>query len=75
VETPADHGTGDQRSPGAPATDPVCGMAVDPASAPEHRVTGSGTVWLCSAHCAAVFDVTMNPGAREAGQVPGGGTV
>jgi Cu+-exporting ATPase len=75
VETPADHGTGDQRSPGALATDPVCGMAVNPASAPEHRVTGSGAVWFCSAHCAAVFDVTTNPAAPAADQIPGGGIV
>jgi Cu+-exporting ATPase len=75
VETPADHDSGGQPSPETRATDPVCGMAVDPASAPEHRVTGAGTVWFCSAHCAGVFGATMNPDATAAGEVPGGGTV
>jgi len=37
-------------------TDPVCGMTVDPATAPEHRGTGPGTVYFCSAGCAAAFD-------------------
>jgi Cu+-exporting ATPase len=73
VETPADTDSGGQPSP--EATDPVCGMAVDPASAPEHRITGSGTIWFCSAHCAAVFDATMTADTPAAGQVPGGGTV
>jgi P-type Cu+ transporter len=75
VQTPADHDNGRQPSPETLATDPVCGMAVAPASAPEHRITSSGTVWFCSAHCAAAFDTAKNPGAPAAGQVPGGGTV
>jgi Cu+-exporting ATPase len=71
VETPAD----DQPSPGALATDPVCGMAVDPVAAPEHRVTDSGTIWFCSAHCAAAFDAATQPDAPAPGQIPGGGAV
>jgi Cu+-exporting ATPase len=38
------------------ATDPVCGMRVDPDSAPEQRETPQGTVHFCSAHCAAAYD-------------------
>ena len=53
-------------------TDPVCGMTVDPGSAPEHRVTSSGTVWFCSEHCAAAFDAAQHPGAPIAGQRAGG---
>jgi len=53
-------------------TDPVCGMTVDPASAPEHRDTSSGTVWFCSAHCAATFDTAQHPGTPAAGQRAGG---
>jgi P-type Cu+ transporter len=75
VETPADHDNGGQPSQEILATDPVCGMAVDPASAPEHRIMSSGTVWFCSAHCAAAFDTAKDPGAPAVGQVPGGGTV
>jgi Cu+-exporting ATPase len=75
VVTPADHDSGGQPGQETLATDPVCGMAVDPAAAPEHRVTGSGTVWFCSAQCAAVFDATLNPDASGAGQVPGRRTV
>jgi len=63
VETGAD---------GTQITDPVCGMAVDPASAPEHRVTSSGTVWFCSAHCAAAFDAAQHPGAPASGQMAAG---
>jgi Cu+-exporting ATPase len=56
----------------AVVTDPVCGMTVDPASASEHRVTSSGTVWFCSAHCAAAFDAAPHPGAPAAGHAAGG---
>jgi P-type Cu+ transporter len=75
VETPADHDGGDRPRPENLAIDPVCGMTVDLASSPEHRVTGSGTVWFCSTHCAAVFDATVNLGTFAAGEVPGGGIV
>jgi Cu+-exporting ATPase len=53
-------------------TDPVCGMTVDPATAPEHRVTSSGTVWFCSAHCAGIFDTAPHSGTPAAGQTAGG---
>jgi Cu+-exporting ATPase len=50
------------RSPSAAAaaTDPVCGMQVDPATATEHRDTADGTVYFCSPHCAATFDADTN---------------
>jgi Cu+-exporting ATPase len=47
-------GHGDART--ATGTDPVCGMSVDPATAPEHRCTAAGTMHFCSAGCAAAFD-------------------
>jgi Cu+-exporting ATPase len=72
VQTPADDGTGGEPSLGTVVTDPVCGMAVDPATAPERRVTSSGTVWFCSAHCAATFDTARHPGASAAGQTARG---
>jgi Cu+-exporting ATPase len=55
-------------------TDPVCGMVVDPASAPEHRITSSGPVWFCSAHCAAAFDTAQQLGLPAGGRVTGGTT-
>jgi P-type Cu+ transporter len=75
IEAPADRGADGPPSPDALATDPVCGMAVEPASAPEHRGTSSSTVWFCSAQCAAIFDATTHPDIPAAGQVPEGGTV
>jgi Cu+-exporting ATPase len=75
VQTPADHDNGGRAGPETLATDPVCGMPVDPASAPEHRITSSGAVWFCSADCAAAFDTAKDQGAPAAGQVPGGGKV
>jgi len=72
VPTPADDGTGAEPSLGTMVTDPVCGMAVDPAIAPERRVTSSGTAWFCSAHCAATFDTAQRPGAAAAGQTARG---
>jgi Cu+-exporting ATPase len=39
-------------------TDPVCGMPIDPASAPHRRTTSVGPVFLCSASCAAVYDAS-----------------
>ena len=54
VETPAD---GDRDGHATrPVTDPVCGMAVDPAAAPEHRGTEAGIAYFCSPGCAATFD-------------------
>jgi Cu+-exporting ATPase len=42
--------------PAASASDPVCGMTVDPATAPQHRDTPAGTLHFCSPGCAATFD-------------------
>ena len=69
---PGRDGTGGEPSLGTVATDPVCGMTMDPATAPERRVTSSGTVWFCSAQCAATFDTAQHPGAPAAGQTARG---
>ncbi|MER5204229.1 heavy metal translocating P-type ATPase [Streptomyces sp. NPDC002825] len=58
VESAADRAARDEdtaRSEGT-AVDPVCGMDVDPVTAPEHRDSPVGTLHFCSAHCAAAFD-------------------
>ena len=39
-----------------PVTDPVCGMTVDPGTAPARRGTGPDAAYFCSAGCAAAFD-------------------
>jgi len=54
VETPAS-------AEPAPLTDPVCGMTVDPATAAGHR----GTVYFCSAGCAAAYDAEPGRPVRE----------
>jgi Cu+-exporting ATPase len=76
VETPGGHADagGAATSGAGPVADPVCGMTVDPATAAEHRGTGPGTVYFCSAHCAAAFDA--DPGhyaATAATTAPGTG--
>jgi len=38
------------------ATDPVCGMSVEPASAAAHRTHEGQTVYFCSDGCASTFD-------------------
>ena len=48
------------------ATDPVCGMQVDPATAAAHRDANDGTVYFCSTHCAATFDSQLEPGSVHA---------
>jgi Cu+-exporting ATPase len=56
----------------AAATDPVCEMRVDPATAAEHRRTAAGTVYFCSPGCAAAFDATPERyAAAAAGAEPG----
>jgi len=55
VETPGLRAGADQ-TPAVPVTDPVCGMTVDPATAPGRRGAGPDTVYFCSAHCAAAYD-------------------
>jgi Cu+-exporting ATPase len=59
VETPAS-------AEPALVTDPVCGMTVDPATAPARRGTGTDTVYFCSAGCAAAYDAESDrPGAEK----------
>ena len=73
VETPGDR-LGASEAVVAPVTDPVCGMTVDRATAPARRATGPGTVYFCSAHCAAAFDA--DPAQYAAGvltSLPGEG--
>jgi Cu+-exporting ATPase len=55
VETPAEQ-----------VTDPVCGMTVDPATAPR-RGTGADTKYFCSAGCADTFDANLADTAAAAG--------
>ncbi|MET8508332.1 heavy metal translocating P-type ATPase [Streptomyces sp. NPDC004787] len=38
------------------AVDPVCGMEVDPKTAPEHRDSLAGPLHFCSTHCATTYD-------------------
>lgn len=38
------------------ATDPVCGMQIAPATAPEHREAPGGRLPFCSTHCATTYD-------------------
>jgi Cu+-exporting ATPase len=40
----------------AAVADPVCGMTVNPDTAPEHRIIDDTTYHFCSTHCAATFD-------------------
>jgi P-type Cu+ transporter len=65
VETPAGHG-GTGHGPGGPVTDPVCGMTVDPGTAPAHRGTGADTAYFCSEGCAAAFDDDSSGNATAA---------
>jgi Cu+-exporting ATPase len=70
VETPSDR----TETITAPATDPVCGMTVDPATAAGHRGTGPDTVHFCSAGCAAAFDADPGRYAEAATTTPGAAT-
>ncbi|MET8326302.1 heavy metal translocating P-type ATPase [Streptomyces sp. NPDC005181] len=54
------HGHGDHTT----VVDPVCGMRLDPATAPERRQTAADTLFFCSADCAAVYDA--DPGRYAA---------
>jgi P-type Cu+ transporter len=54
------------------AGDPVCGMRVDPATAPERRGTPAGTVYFCSAGCAAAFDASPDRYATTAARTAPG---
>ncbi|TQK45138.1 Cu+-exporting ATPase [Streptomyces sp. SLBN-118] len=53
-----------QHADGDAATDPVCGMSIEKASAAETRNTATGTYYFCSTHCAAAFDA--DPGRYTA---------
>ncbi|MFJ8114036.1 heavy metal translocating P-type ATPase [Streptomyces sp. NPDC096132] len=70
-----EHGPASQDDSDTLVADPVCGMHVDNATAPEHRQTAHGTYSFCSAHCAAAFDAApdryttpTNGGTREGGE-------
>ena len=41
-----------------PATDPVCGMTVDPLTATHKAEFGGKTFWFCSAGCQVEFEKT-----------------
>ena len=67
--------TGHRPSGGVTATDPVCGMNVDPATTAAHSDTPGGTVYFCSAGCAAAFDAGPARYAAAATKTtPGAGT-
>jgi Cu+-exporting ATPase len=69
------HARGHDRPGGtATVTDPVCGMSADPATAPEHRGTPAGTVYFCSAGCAAAFDADPGRYTTAARTAAGAGT-
>ncbi|HEX5078490.1 MAG TPA: heavy metal translocating P-type ATPase [Geminicoccaceae bacterium] len=59
---------------GAPATDPVCGMAVDPHSAKHRREHRGRTYYFCSAGCAKKFarapEDYLGERAKPAADVP-----
>jgi P-type Cu+ transporter len=74
VETRGSRAGEDEAGTFGPVTDPVCGMTVDPATAAEHRGAGPGTVYFCSAHCAAAFDSDPGQFAPAATAAPGAGT-
>ena len=69
VETPGLRAGADQ-TPAVPVTDPVCGMTVDPATAPGRRGAGPDTVYFCSAHCAAAYDDAARHAAAAAATAP-----
>jgi Cu+-exporting ATPase len=70
IEIPGSRAGEDETGTTGPVTDPVCGMTVDPATA-GHRSADSGTVYFCSAHCAAAFDSDPGQFASAASAAPG----
>ncbi|MFJ5834109.1 heavy metal translocating P-type ATPase [Streptomyces sp. NPDC093089] len=50
------------------ALDPVCGMEVDPTTAPEHRDSAAGPLHFCSARCAAAYDAAPDRYVPSAGR-------
>jgi Cu+-exporting ATPase len=69
VETASSRATGAETRTAA-MTDPVCGMTVDPATAPAHRGTGPDRVYFCSPGCAAAYDA--DPGRYAGAPVASG---
>ena len=73
----AGHGHGPRASDGPASVttvaDPVCGMSIDPATAPGHRGTPAGTEYFCSAGCAAAFDADPGRYAAAARTTPDAG--
>jgi len=69
----AGHGPlgGDRAAGRTTVTDPVCGMNADPHTAPARRGTPAGTVYFCSAGCAATFDADPDRYTTAAGAVLG----
>jgi Cu+-exporting ATPase len=68
VQTPGSHAA-EAATVSAPVTDPVCGMTVDPATAPARRDTGPDTVYFCSAGCAAAYGAEPGRHATAAATV------
>ena len=54
-------------SPGPAAVDPVCGMSVDPATAPAQVVHEGRTYYFCNPSCAANSRRTLSTTWRAAG--------
>jgi Cu+-exporting ATPase len=69
IETPSSAGAGQAEV--VPVTDPVCGMTVEPATSSGHRGSGAGTVYFCSAGCAAAFDADPDRYAAAGTAAPG----
>ncbi|MHB1927934.1 MAG: permease [Acidimicrobiales bacterium] len=53
---PAGHVDAAPGDGGGDSTDPVCGMAVDPANAAAQRWSDGTSYWFCSTGCAETFD-------------------
>ncbi|HEY4928153.1 MAG TPA: permease [Acidimicrobiales bacterium] len=53
---PADGAMGQRRALATLVVDPVCGMAVDPATGAAHRSRDGVDVWFCGTDCAERFD-------------------
>jgi Cu+-exporting ATPase len=73
VETPGSRAEAGEAG-AAPVIDPVCGMTVDPATAPARRGTGPDTAYFCSAGCAAAFDADPCHAAATGAAAPGAAT-
>jgi Cu+-exporting ATPase len=56
---------------GGTATDPVCGMTVDPATAAGSTAHGGTTYYFCSRHCLAKFEADPGKYAAQAAKPEG----